>query len=114
MAIRGERERLEVSYQFNASGVGFNENHDSPLLEFHPADPEYYEDLQAAKNELQEKDLIQQIDPTRLEVISIFAENQAKAAKISPYHLIDDGFSPKNPFCHPEAVEDDYSENSMP
>ena len=30
------------------------------------------------------------------------------------YQLLDEGFSPKNPLCHPEANEDRYDEESLP
>lgn len=30
------------------------------------------------------------------------------------YQLLDEGFAPKNPLCHQEAVEDPYDEESRP
>lgn len=55
------------------------------------------------------------------EVHDIFLEHQVHVLVdrstilgSNKFQLLDDGFTPKNPFCHPELHEDDYSEESLP
>ena len=50
------------------------------------------------------------------EVLEFFAQGQSLVSPTNTlgFHLLDEAFPPHNPSCPPEAVEDDYSEDSRP
>ncbi len=113
MANRREARQSEIELSQELHELASREKVTSPSLEA-TQDRGYIKSLIA---EILTEEL--EVDP---EVHAIFQEAQAHVlvnrsaitgSNIS-YQLLDDGFAPKNPLCHREAFEEDYSEESLP
>lgn len=113
MANRREAKQSEIDLSLEVHDLALKESKISSSTE--PIRAKSY--FQSLLKEILTEEL--GVDP---EVHAIFQEAQeqvlvdrsAITGNNITYQLLDDGFAPKNPLCHPEANEDRYDEDSRP